>query len=164
MTWRRKRSWPESSPESPPLDFPLPNQFALTWLPVFYCEFRFNLTLPGRPCQRGPTFQILLPLAGIPPIVSSLLGLLAPALISLDAKARIAGPGGERTISLEQFFVLPTVNVRRENVLKPGEILTEILIPLPAAGTRSTYWKQMERDAWDFALVSVATAVRVKGG
>jgi xanthine dehydrogenase YagS FAD-binding subunit len=89
---------------------------------------------------------------------------LAPALISLDAKARIAGPKGERTIPLEQFFVLPTVNVRRENVLKPDEILTEILIPVPAAGTRSTYWKQMERDAWDFALVSVAAAVRQKDG
>ncbi len=89
---------------------------------------------------------------------------LAPALISVDAKARVAGPKGERTIPLEQFFALPTVNVRRENVLKPGEILTEILIPLPRPGTRSTYWKQMERDAWDFALVSVATAIRQKEG
>ena len=89
---------------------------------------------------------------------------LAPALISLDAKARIAGPAGDRTIPLEQFFALPSVNVRRENTLKPSEILTEILIPLPAPGTRSTYWKQMERDTWDFALVSVAAAIRQKDG
>jgi xanthine dehydrogenase YagS FAD-binding subunit len=89
---------------------------------------------------------------------------LAPALISLDAKARIAGPSGERTIPLEQFFVLPTANVKRENVLKPGEILTEIQVPVPASGTRSTYWKQMERDAWDFALVSAAVAVRQNNG
>jgi xanthine dehydrogenase YagS FAD-binding subunit len=89
---------------------------------------------------------------------------LAPALISLDAKARIAGGSGDRTIALEQFFVLPTTNVRRENVLRPDEILTEIIIPLPAPGTKSTYWKQMERDAWDFALVSVAAAVRVQDG
>jgi xanthine dehydrogenase YagS FAD-binding subunit len=89
---------------------------------------------------------------------------LAPALISLDAKARIASPSGDRTIPLEQFFALPSVNVRRENILKPNEILTEILIPLPAPGTRSTYWKQMERDAWDFALVSVAAAVRQNNG
>ena len=89
---------------------------------------------------------------------------LAPALISLDAKARIAGPHGDRTMPLEQFFVLPSVNVRRENILKPDEILTEILIPIPAAETRSTYWKQMERDAWDFALVSVAAAIHQKDG
>lgn len=89
---------------------------------------------------------------------------LAPALISLDAKARIASPSGDRTIPLEQFFVLPTVNVRRENILKPHEILTGILIPLPAPGSRSTYWKQMERDIWDFALVSAAVAVRQQEG
>jgi xanthine dehydrogenase YagS FAD-binding subunit len=56
------------------------------------------------------------------------------------------------------------VNVRRENILKPHEILTGILIPLPAPGSRSTYWKQMERDIWDFALVSVAATVRQEGG
>ena len=89
---------------------------------------------------------------------------LAPPLIALDAKARIAGPSGERTIPLEQFFVLPTVNVRRENILKPGEILTEIQVPMPQSGTRSTYWKQMEREMWDFALVSAAVAVRQQNG
>ncbi|MBI4464647.1 MAG: xanthine dehydrogenase family protein subunit M [Acidobacteria bacterium] len=89
---------------------------------------------------------------------------LAPALISLDAKARIAGPSGERTLPLEQFFVLPTQNVRRENILKPGEILTEIQVLLQTPGTRSTYWKEMERDAWDFALVSVAAVVRAQDG
>ncbi|MBI4442013.1 MAG: xanthine dehydrogenase family protein subunit M [Acidobacteria bacterium] len=89
---------------------------------------------------------------------------LAPALVALDARARIAGPSGERTISLEQFFVLPTVSVQRENVLKPNEILTEIQVPLPLAGTRSTFWKQMERDAWDFALVSTATVIRQRNG
>ena len=89
---------------------------------------------------------------------------LAPPLIALDAKARIAGPSGERTILLEQFFVLPTVNVRRENILKPGEILTEIQVPVPQNGTRSTYWKQMEREMWDFALVSAAVVVRQSNG
>ena len=89
---------------------------------------------------------------------------LAPALISLDAKARISGPSGSRTIPLEKFFVLPTVNVKRENVLQPDEILTGILVPLSAPDTRSTYWKQMERDAWDFALASVAAVVRRKEG
>ncbi len=89
---------------------------------------------------------------------------LAPALVALDAKARIAGPLGERTVALEQFFVLPSVNYRRENILKPGEILTEITVPLAAPDTKSTYWKQMERDAWDFALASVAVVIRQKDG
>ena len=54
--------------------------------------------------------------------------------------------------------------MRRENILKPQEIPTEILIPLSAPGSRSAYWKRMERDAWDFALVSVAAAVRQDNG
>lgn len=89
---------------------------------------------------------------------------MAPALMALDAKVKISGPAGDRLMLLEDFFVLPTVNVERENVLKPNELLTEIQVPLSAAGTRSTYWKQMERDAWDFALVSAAVAVRQSGG
>ncbi len=89
---------------------------------------------------------------------------LAPALMALDAKVRIAGSSGEHVLPLEQFFVLPAVNLQRENILKPGEILTEVVVPLPTPGTRSTYWKQMERDAWDFALASVAAVVRQRDG
>ena len=89
---------------------------------------------------------------------------LAPALISLDARVRIVGPSGERSMPLEQFFVLPTVNAQRENVLTPDELLAEIQVPLPAAETRSTYSKEMERETWDFALVSAAVAVRQSGG
>ena len=89
---------------------------------------------------------------------------LAPALIALDAKVRIAGPAGERLLPLDQFFVLPTVDTLRENILKPGQIVTEILVPRPGAETRSTYWKQMERELWDFALVSAAVAVRQRAG
>jgi xanthine dehydrogenase YagS FAD-binding subunit len=89
---------------------------------------------------------------------------LAPALISLDARVRIAGPSGDRTVPLGEFFVLPTVNVRRENILKPDELLVEVQVPLLSAGTRSTYLKQMERETWDFALVSAAVSVRQSNG
>jgi len=35
---------------------------------------------------------------------------LAPALIALGARIKIAGPAGEKTMPLEKFFVLPQVN------------------------------------------------------
>ncbi len=89
---------------------------------------------------------------------------LAPSLISLDAWVRIAGPSGERRMPLEQFFVLPTVAVDRENVLKPDELLVEIGVPVPGAETRSTYVKEMERETWDFALAGAAVAVRQRDG
>src|SRR6185436_2964569 len=50
----------------------------------------------------------------------------APALVALGATMRIAGGSGERSVPIEKFFVTPRQNVRRENVLLPNEILTEI--------------------------------------
>jgi len=83
---------------------------------------------------------------------------LAPMLVALDASVTIAGAEGKRDVPLKDFFILPSVNVRRENVLKEGEIVTEIHIPA-ATSNRSTYLKFKERDSLDFAIASVAAAV-----
>ncbi len=81
---------------------------------------------------------------------------LAPALIAHDAKIVISSPQGERVTPLADFYVLPSANVRRENILAPDEILREIHLPAPQKGERSAYLKITERSAWDFALVSAA--------
>ncbi len=84
----------------------------------------------------------------------------APALVALNATARLAGPRGSRDVPLEKFFVLPEVDVQRETVLARGEIVTEIRIPPPVSGTRSSYRKVRARRSWDFALAGVAMALR----
>lgn len=89
---------------------------------------------------------------------------LAPALISLNAEAVISGPDGEKNMPLEEFYILPRTNVLRENILKDGEILSEIRIPLPQNGTKSAYHKIKERSTWDFALVSAAINGVVSSG
>jgi xanthine dehydrogenase YagS FAD-binding subunit len=83
---------------------------------------------------------------------------LAPMLVALNATVTIAGPDGTRNMPLQDFFTLPSVNVRRENVLKEGEIVTEIQIPA-SPSARSTYLKFKERDSLDFAISAVAAAV-----
>jgi xanthine dehydrogenase YagS FAD-binding subunit len=88
----------------------------------------------------------------------------APALVALGAQVAITGPTGIRVMDLERFFVLPRVTVARENVLRPGEIVTELRLPSPAPGTRSTYLKVSERASWDHAIVSVAAAVTKRDG
>lgn len=88
---------------------------------------------------------------------------LAPALISLGAKVTLATPNGEKTLPLDEFFIPPLVNVRKENVLSGQEILKEIRIPLTKKGERSTYLKFTERGTWDFALVSAAVEGTVSG-
>lgn len=88
----------------------------------------------------------------------------APALIALGAEVRIMGNGGERTIPLESFYILPEEDPEKENVLERGEILTEIVLPPMEEGWKSSYRKVRERGAWDFALASVALALRSSGG
>jgi xanthine dehydrogenase YagS FAD-binding subunit len=87
----------------------------------------------------------------------------AVALLALDASVVIAGPAGERTLPLADLYRLPDRESRRATVLALDELITEILIPAPPAGSRSAYVKVAERPAWDFALVSAAVRLTVSG-
>jgi xanthine dehydrogenase YagS FAD-binding subunit len=87
---------------------------------------------------------------------------MAPALVAFDASVRIAGPKGSRTVTVEKFHVLPSVDLFRETVLEPGEIVTEILLP-SAQGVKSSYRKVRARASWDFALAGIALAIKVNG-
>ena len=59
----------------------------------------------------------------------------ATALLALNAQAKVAGPDGERMVPFDDYFVGPRENILSETVLKPEEIMTEVFIPNPAAGT-----------------------------
>jgi carbon-monoxide dehydrogenase medium subunit len=80
----------------------------------------------------------------------------APALLALDAVAVARGPGGERRIPLSEFFygIFSTA-------LDDEEILTEIHIPRPPAGTRTRYTKFTSASAESYSTVTVATAVNL---
>src|SRR5277367_5071847 len=85
----------------------------------------------------------------------------APALVALDAKFHIAGPSGERVLPASEFFQLPRVDATRENVLGKDEILSAIQLPAPRPGTRSTYHKVLDREAWTHAVVSAAIVLEM---
>ena len=86
----------------------------------------------------------------------------APALVALDARVSITGPKGSRIIPVETFFVGPEKDIRKENVLNQGELVTEVVLPPPGPGHRSSYRKVRARGAWDFALVGVALSLVFK--
>lgn len=90
---------------------------------------------------------------------------VAPALVALGATAELTGSRGARTVDLERFFTLPSEgSVLRENVLAGDELLTRVDVPaLAGDGWRSTYVKFRERGSYDFALASVALALRMQG-
>ncbi len=87
----------------------------------------------------------------------------APAFVALDATVRIVGSNGARNVPVEQFFMPPAKDPKRETVLDTGEILTEVLLPAPPRGLRSSYRKVRARRSWDFALASVALALTMNG-
>jgi xanthine dehydrogenase YagS FAD-binding subunit len=87
---------------------------------------------------------------------------LAPMLLALNATLTVTGAGGKRSIPLDKFFTLPSDgNIRRENVLKNDDVITEIYVPATPLAARSTYLKFKERESLDFALASAAVAVQM---
>ncbi len=86
----------------------------------------------------------------------------APALVALKASVTIAGPGGQRSVAVEDFHISPADDYTRETILEPAEIVTEIVLPPPAPGLQSSYRKVRARRSWDFALAGVALAVVIK--
>ena len=99
----------------------------------------------------------------------------AVALTALDAEVEIASATGTSRVPITQFFVLPRDRMAQETILRPGEIVSAILIsgafarfsgtskPSNVHTSRQLYRKLMQRRAWDFALVSIAAAKRGDG-
>jgi CO/xanthine dehydrogenase FAD-binding subunit len=77
----------------------------------------------------------------------------APALIALNASAKIVGATRERSISLEEFFKGPG-----QTVMSADEILTEVVIPKTAPHLVGEYIKFSPREMMDLAYVGVAVA------
>jgi carbon-monoxide dehydrogenase medium subunit len=77
----------------------------------------------------------------------------APALIALNATAKIAGATGERSINLEEFFKGPG-----QTVMSAEEILTEVSIPKTGPRLVGEYIKFSPREMMDLAYVGVAVA------
>src|SRR6058998_4249198 len=79
-------------------------------------------------------------------------------MLALGAEIVAVGPKGERRIPVSSFFtgILSTA-------LNPDELLTEILIPIPPAGSGGAYIK-MERKVGDFATAAVAAQLTIGAG
>ena len=84
-------------------------------------------------------------------------------LAALGAVCRISGGRTDRSVAVEKFLVPPSEDPRLETVLEVDEIVTEIVVPPPAKGTRSSYRKVRTRQAWDFAIAGVALALVFDG-
>jgi xanthine dehydrogenase YagS FAD-binding subunit len=87
---------------------------------------------------------------------------LAVALRALDAEVRLVSAAGERRLTLAEFYRLPGDTPEAENDLRPGELITEVIVPRLDWAARSTYVKVRDRQSYEFALCSAAVAIDVQ--
>ena len=78
---------------------------------------------------------------------------VAPALYALGARVKIAGANGEREIPIEQFFL-----DAGKTAVGPHEIVTEIVVPAPAAGSAGAFLK-LSTTSEDIAKVNAAVMI-----
>ena len=87
---------------------------------------------------------------------------MATALTTLRASVEIATPKGNKLIPIEQFYLRPEKDPLRETVLAPAEMVLAVEIPAAALGSKGIYLKLKERQAFDFAIASVAATLTLR--
>jgi carbon-monoxide dehydrogenase medium subunit len=103
-------------------------------------QIRNRATVAGNICRASPSADTL------------------PPLIADGACVRAYGSDGEREILLEDFFTGPG-----KTVLKPTELVTDVIVPAPAPHTGSVYIKHGRRKAMELATVGVAVSLTRDG-
>src|SRR2546428_5215212 len=88
----------------------------------------------------------------------------APALMTLDARVWIATPSGMKDLSIEQLVPGDMMVDGRiqSHVVRSNEILTEVVIPPPKSGFRTSFEKLRPRGVWDFAMASAALGLQLR--
>jgi xanthine dehydrogenase YagS FAD-binding subunit len=88
----------------------------------------------------------------------------ATALVAYDASVELVGrEGTPRVVKLAEFLRPPTMELVPDAAIRPGEILTRVIIPPSAAGTKAAYHKQTERDSYDWPICDVAAVLAMDG-
>jgi CO/xanthine dehydrogenase FAD-binding subunit len=108
---------------------------------VGHPQIRRRATVAGSICTASPS------------------GDLAPSLLALQARITVTGPGGPRTIPLDEVFSGPF-----KTVLSPADVLTDILVPALPPRSAGAYCWQPKITAIDETLASAAAVVTLNGG
>ncbi len=85
------------------------------------------------------------------------------ALMALDATIRVAGPNGDRSIPISEFYVAYGEDPAKENTLAHDELITAVDLPAIEYSKRSLYLKIRDRASYEFALASAAVVLDLDG-
>lgn len=125
-----------------------------------------NKREPGSGCSAiGGYNRILAVLGTSDKCIATHPGDMPVAMRALDATIVTLKPdGGQRRVSIHEFYRLPGQTPEIETVLEPGELITHVELPPAPSGARQIYRKARDRASYAFALVSVAGVVTMKDG
>jgi carbon-monoxide dehydrogenase medium subunit len=103
-------------------------------------QIRNRATLAGNICNASPAADT------------------APALLVYGARVIAAGPSGDRTIPIDDFFVRSGVTT-----LQPAELVTAIELPLPGGPRGAVHVRRTRRRGHDLASVTTACLIEPDG-
>src|SRR5215510_7016838 len=86
------------------------------------------------------------------------------AMAALEATIHVQGSKGSRAVPIGEFYLLPGDTPHRETVLEPGDLITHVTLPPPAAGSKQVYLKLRDRASYEFALASTAVVMTLTSG
>jgi xanthine dehydrogenase YagS FAD-binding subunit len=90
---------------------------------------------------------------------------LAVALAAMDAEVVVAGRSGERRVPLARFYRLPADAPDKDTTLQQGELIKAVVVPdATRFAGRTGFLKIRDRASFEFAVVSVAAALRIDAG
>ncbi|WP_406414042.1 xanthine dehydrogenase family protein subunit M [Streptomyces halstedii] len=124
-----------------------------------------NKRQPGSGCPaREGVHRDLAVLGHSPDCVATHPSDMAVALAALDATVHLRGPEGERAVPATRFHRLPGDNPDQDTVVRPGEMVVDVVLPPAPEGAVSLYRKARDRASYAFALASVAAVLTVRDG
>ena len=84
---------------------------------------------------------------------------MAVAMSALEAQIELLSPDqSRRHVAIDDFYRLPGDTPHIETVLRPGEMITAVILPPPPPG-HQRYRKVRDRASYEFALISVAVII-----
>jgi xanthine dehydrogenase YagS FAD-binding subunit len=142
------------------------NLLQRTRCPYFYdTAMACNKRSPGAGCAaQGGFTRIAAILGSSPACIATHPSDMAVALLALGATViTLNADSSRRRILLDDFYALPGDTPQIENILKPGELITHIELPVAPVGVQ-IYRKVRDRASYAFALISIAAAIAVENG
>lgn len=87
-------------------------------------------------------------------------GDVAPALLVLGAKVKVVDSSGEKMIPLSELY---SCDGKRPHTLHPGQLITQIQVPVPSPHSGGAYLKLRQRETLEYPLLGVAVHLTMEG-